>query len=768
MGRAEARRAQQGSARRTRRKEQPGKKTGIRRFFTWKKLVGAFLGVCLLGILGFLGLYLYVDIPTDGNKEAQLQSNVYKYADGKVMARVGQVNRESVPLDRIPKAVQHTFVAAENKTFYQDSGVDLKGTLRGIFNTLRGQGKQGGSTITQQYVKNYYLSQEQTVSRKLQEIVISLKVDNKLGKDKILAGYINTSYYGRGAYGIQAAAQAYYRKDVDKLTVSEGAYLASLLQAPNQYDWTLASHAGQKRVQERWAYTLDNMVEMHWLSQQDRDKQKFEIPKEPKPLPGMSGQTSYLVTEARKELFAQGVDPKSFDAGGWTVTLGIEKSKQKALEKAVQRKLTADLNPKTRKVDADAQLGATSVDPKTGHIVAMYGGAGYPKHYTNNATRSDYQPASTFKPLVLASAMENNSVTHDGVPITPNTMYDGRNRRPVVGGTIPFAPPNEDERTYGKITVQTATNNSVNSVFAQMGADVGLDNVKKTAVSLGMDGSKMEVRPAMALGTMGASPLQMAGAYATLDNHGKKVTPTLVTKAVHPVNGVDTEQQLKDPIGDQVLSRKTADTLTSVLAGVVNDGTASEAVKNTAYHAVGKTGTSDDNKSAWFVGYTPKLVTAVGMFGESPKGGAQVTLKGTGGGGRVNGGGYPAKVWADYNESVLGGDTGADFDLETDLGAGVPPTPTVTPSTSPSTSPSPSDSPSSTPSGTPSSPSGRPSNTASGRPSDPATPTGGTPSDPTDGGVDGGGGTDSGTTTGTGGHGGGNGGNSADSLPGFN
>ncbi|GAO06118.1 transglycosylase domain-containing protein [Streptomyces lydicamycinicus] len=756
MGRAEARRARQGSARRA---KQTDKKSGIRRFFTWKKLLGAFLGVCLLGILGFIGLYLYVDIPK-GNSAAKLQSNVYKYADGKVMARVGDVNRETVPLDRIPKDVQRTFVAAENKSFYDDSGVDLKGTLRGVLNTLRGQGKQGGSTITQQYVKNYYLSQEQTVSRKLQEIVISLKVDNKFKKDEILAGYINTSYYGRGAYGIQAAAQAYFRKDVEKLTVSEGAYLASLLQAPSQYDWSSATEAGKKRVKERWAYTLDNMVEMKWLSAADRAKQKFEVPQGPKPLPGMSGQTSYLVKQAKQELFAQGVDESEFEAGGWTVTLGIDKNKQKALEKSVKRKLTDDLDPKKRKVDGDAQLGATSVDPKTGRIVAMYGGDGYPKHYTNNATRSDYQPASTFKPLILASAMENNAVTQDGVPITPNTIYDGRNRRPVVGGDIPFAPPNEDEHPYGKISVQTATNNSVNAVFAQMGADVGLEEIKKTAVSLGMDGSKIDAKPAMTLGTMGASPLQMAGAYATLDNHGKKVTPTLVTKAVHPVDGVETSVPLKNPIGDQVLSRRTADTLTSVLTGVVNDGTASEAVKNTAYEAAGKTGTSDDNKSAWFVGYTPKLVTAVGMFGESPKGGTQVTLKGTGGGGRVNGGGYPARVWADYTESALGGNTGAEFDLDTDLGAGVPPTPTPTPSKTPSASPSPSETPSKSPSPTPSSPSGRPTDTTSGKPSDPATPTDPSSSPPPDG-TDGG---DTGRPTG----GNADGGKGTNSLPDFN
>ncbi|MEU6959792.1 transglycosylase domain-containing protein [Streptomyces chrestomyceticus] len=732
MGRADARRAAQGRKRRARPK---GKKGGIRRFFTWKKVLGAFLGVCLLGILGFLGLYLYVDVPDEGNFQATSQSNVYKYADGSVMARKGAenaVNRETVKIDQIPKHVQHAFVAAENKTFYQDSGVDLKGTLRGVLNTLRGKGKQGGSTITQQYVKNYYLSQEQTVSRKLQEIVISLKVDNKLGKNEILAGYMNTSYYGRGAYGIQAAAQAYYGVDVDKLTVSQGAYLASLLQAPSQYDWAIASDAGKKRVQERWAYTLNNMVEMKWLDEADRQKQTFQQPIKPKPLPGVAGQVGYFINAANEELIRKGVDEKELAAGGWTITLAIDKKKQQDLEKAVKTKLTDDLKPTLRKADRDAQLGAVSVDPATGHVVAMYGGAGYTKHYTNNATRADFQPASTFKPLIFASALENHAKTQSGVPITPDTVYDGRNRRPVVNSTKPFAPPNEDEVSYGKISVQQATNNSVNSVFAQMGADVGLDAVKKTAVSLGMDGSRMDVQPAMTLGSMGASPMQMAAAYATLDNHGKKVEPALVAKAQHGAQ----EVELPDPIGSQVLTRGTADTVTSVLRGVVNDGTAKSAIGGTDYQAAGKTGTSDDNKSAWFVGYTPKLVTAVGMFGEETKGGKQVSLKGTGGGGRVNGGGYPAEVWAAYTAAAIGDDAGAKFDLETDLGAGVAPTnapppsntPSHTPSQTPSQTPShtPSQTPSHSPSRTPShSPSHSPSRTPSPPETPPATPSGG-------------------------------------------
>ncbi|MGI5470628.1 transglycosylase domain-containing protein [Streptomyces sp. CA-132043] len=683
MGRAEARRAQK----RGRRRAKAKKRGGIGRFFTFKKLLGAFFTVCLLGVVGFVGLYLFIDVPASANGQAAAQSNVYKYADGSVLARTG-FNRESVPISDIPKGVQHTFVAAENKTFYKDSGIDLKGTTRGILNTLRGRGKQGGSTITQQFVKNYYLTQEQTVSRKLKEIVISLKVDQKLGKNEILAGYINTSYYGRGAYGIEAAAQAYYGVHTRDLTVAQGAYLASLLQAPSQYDWAVASDAGKKRVKARWNYTLDNMVEMHWLDAGKRQGLTFPVPDDPKPSSGLKGQKGYLVKLADQELEKQGITEEDLAAGGWTVTLGVEKKRQSALESAVKEKLTSKLDPKVRDVDADAQAGAVSVDPRTGHIVALYGGKGYLEHYLNNATRADYQPASTFKPLILATALEKNSTTQDGTPINPSTVYDGTSRRPVKGSAIGFAPPNEDEKDYGPISVQKAMNNSVNSVFAQMGVDVGLEKVRQTAGQLGMDAEKMSSRPAMTLGSMGASPLQMAGVYATLDNHGKKITPQLVT---HAQRGEEDPVDLPDPVGGQVLTRQTADTVTSVLTGVVQDGTGT-AVRNTDYDIAGKTGTSDDNKSAWFVGYTPRLVTAVGLFGEdadAPH--PQVTLKGAGGGGRVNGGGYPAEIWAAYTQNALGGDLTARFDLDTDMGAGVAPPPSPTPTeTEESESPSPS------------------------------------------------------------------------------
>ncbi|GAV41842.1 transglycosylase domain-containing protein [Streptomyces acidiscabies] len=701
----------------------------LRRMFTWKKILGTFLGVCLLGIGTFIAAYMLIDIPA-GNADALKQSNVIRYSDGTVLARDGDLNRENVALSKIPKDVQRTFVAAENKTFYNDSGIDLKGTARGILNTVAGRGAQGGSTITQQYVKNYYLTQEQTVTRKLQEIVISLKLDRQKSKDYILAGYINTSYYGRGAYGIQAAAQAYYRVDADRLSVEQGAYLAALLQAPSQYDWAAATPTGKKLVQARWNYVLDNMVGQKWLDKTKRDAMKFPIPLEPKPAAGNKGQVGYLVDAAKKELSRQLVatgraasrsDADALvDRGGWTITLNIDKKKQAALETSVKEQLTSKLDKKKRSVDGDVQAGAVSVDPKTGKVLAMYGGTDYLEHYINNATRTDYQPASTFKPVILAAALDRQAKTQDGDTINVNSMYDGTSKRPVVGSPIGFAPENEDDQDYGQVTVQTAMNKSINSVFAQLGVDVGMDKVMDTAKALGMDTGDLKAVPAQTLGTMGASPLQMAGVYATLDNHGKKVTPALIEEAESSTITIK-----PNPIGEQVVSRESADTVTSVLTGVVDDGTAKTSVRDNpnrnGQKVAGKTGTSDDNKSAWFTAYTPDLVTSVGLFGESAKPPhPQVTLTGaTGlipGKGRINGGGYPAQIWADYTFGVSS--KVSKFDLETTQGAAVQPTITATPSPSPSPTPSPSKSPSPSPSPSKSSsPSPSPSNSPSPSPS---------------------------------------------------
>ncbi|MGW6783754.1 MULTISPECIES: transglycosylase domain-containing protein [unclassified Streptomyces] len=749
MGRAEVRKAQQRGARRApsgRAKGAEGsggtgKRTGIRRFFTWKKILGTFFGMILLLMAAAVALYFSVDEPTDPNKQATLQSNTYRWSDGSIMARTGEMNREIVSIDKIPPEVRTAFIAIENKSFYQDDGIDVMGVARGLFNTVRGKGTAGGSTITQQYVKNYYLTQDQSPTRKLRELVIALKVDQRMEKNDILVGYLNTNFYGRNAYGIQAAAQAFYGVDAGQLTLEQGAYLAAVIQAPSQYDLATAGPNGRRLVNIRFNAVLDNMVEMGELDEAKRKTMTLPEPIKPKPRPGMDGQKGYLVQAANDELNKQNITDAMITAGGWNITLNVDKAKQAALEKAVQDELESKLDRKDTKgrpQDQSVQAGATSVDPKTGAIVAMYGGVGLEQKSASNALRTDYQPGSTFKPIVLASALENASNTQDGKPITPNALYDGTSKRPVVGSKIPFAPQNQDNTNYGNpmMTVQEATNFSVNSVYAQMIVDVKPPNVKKTALELGMQDREgwPEDKPAMALGTMSANTVEMAGVYATFDNHGKKVTPTIIKKAEHK----DREFTPQEGVGSQAISRKTADTVTKVLQGVVEDeGGSGNKVRSSAYEAGGKTGTTESNVAAWFTGYTPELVTVVAMFGEDPNSHSQVTLTGTAGLGRAGGSSFPASIWRAYTLAALKGANTGKFQLtEADMGAVQAPSRSTSPSASasPSSSPpaattSPTQSPTTSPTPTATKTGPTPSGTTSPTPT--ATKTGGPkPPDP--------------------------------------
>ncbi|MFC9632477.1 transglycosylase domain-containing protein [Streptomyces mirabilis] len=651
----------------------PGKKprrkrTGWGRLIpTWRMVLGTFLGATLLVIGLFAVGYYLVKIPP-ANAAATKQSNVYLYADGSQLARDGEVNRENVALAEISKDAQHAALAAEDRDFYTESAVDPKAMIRAGWNTATGKGKQSGSTITQQYVKNYYLGQEQTATRKVKEFFISIKLDRQKSKDDILEGYLNTSYYGRNAYGIQAAAQAYYGVDAKNLTVGQGAYLAALLNAPSEYD-VVAHPENKSAAVARWNYVLDGMVKKNWLTQADRAKVTFPQPKQEVVAAAMSGQRGYLVQAVKDYLVSNKIiDEDTLTTGGYRITTTLQKSRQNAFVKAVDDQVMSNLDKKNRKVDRYVRAGGVSIDPSTGKVVAMYGGIDYTKQYVNNATRRDYQVGSTFKPFVFTSAVQNGSQTQDGRTITPNTVYDGTNKRPVQGWSGgSYAPENEDNRSYGPITVRTATDKSVNAVYAQMAVDVGPSKVKQTAVDLGVPSTTPDLTatPSIALGPSTASVLDMAEAYATLANHGKHGTYTLVEKVTK-----DGTSAVSLPKQDtrQAVSREAADTTTSVLQSVVEGGTGTAALA-AGRPAAGKTGTAEEDQAAWFAGYTPDLATVVSVMGQDPDTGTHESLYGALGQARVNGGGYPAQIWAQYTKAALKGSSPKDFDLRLQPGA---------------------------------------------------------------------------------------------------
>ncbi|MHA5049884.1 transglycosylase domain-containing protein [Streptomyces sp. SD15] len=661
----------------------PGKKpkpkrTGWRRLIpTWRMVLGSFIiAIMIVAGLFALGYYL-VQIPS-ANAAATKQSNVYLYADGSQLARDGEVNRENVSLAQISKDAQHATLAAEDRDFYTESAIDPKAMIRAAWNTSTGKGRQSGSTITQQYVKNYYLGQEQTVVRKAKEFFISVKLDREKSKADILEGYLNTSYFGRNAYGIQAAAQAYYGVDAKDLTVGQGAYLAALLNAPSEYD-VIAHPENKSAAVARWSYVLDGMVTKKWLTEADRDKVTFPMPKEAKGSAGLSGQRGYLVQAVNDYLISHKViDEDTLATGGYRITTTLQKSKQDAFVKAVDDQVMDHLDKKNRKVDRYVRAGGVSIDPATGKVVAMYGGIDYTQQYVNNATRRDYQVGSTFKPLVFASAVQNHSQTQDGRMITPNTIYDGTDQRSVQGWNGgSYAPENEDGYSYGSISVRTATDKSVNSVYAQMAVDVGPDKVKRTAVALGLpsDTPDLSATPSIALGPATASVLDMAEAYATLANHGEHGTYTLVDKITK--DGAE-DVQLPRQVTRQAVSREAADTTTSVLQSVVEGGTGTAALAADR-PAAGKTGTAEEDQAAWFAGYTPDLATVVAVMGQDPDTGAHKPLYKALGQARINGGGYPAQIWAQYTKAALKGTPAKDFDLQLQPGAEEQQLPTTEP-----------------------------------------------------------------------------------------
>ncbi|NEB42471.1 transglycosylase domain-containing protein [Streptomyces sp. SID14515] len=645
-------------------KKQRPRRTGWRRAVpTWRMVLGTVLGLGLLLAGGIFAGYQLVDIPA-ANASATAQSNVYLYNDGSVIARDGDVNREKVKLSQVPMTVQHAVLAAEDRDFYSDGrAVDVKAMVRAGWNTVTGKGKQGGSTITQQYVKNYYLGQERTVLRKAKEAIIAVKLNREVTKDQIFEGYLNTSYFGRNAYGVQAAAQAYYGKNVEDLSTAEGAYLASLLNAPSAYD--VVAHPDNKpAAQRRWNYVLDGMVKEDWLPAAERATTRFPTPGEAKPSTGLSGQRGYIVQAVEDYLDRRGIlDEKTLATGGYRITTTLDKAKQDAFVKAVDTNVMSKTST-GRKADRNVRVGGASIVPDTGAVVALYGGIDYTKQYVSNATRRDYQVGSVFKPFVLTSAVVNDSTTQDGRPITPNTVYDGTNKRAVVGpqGATDYAPANEDDVDHGDITVRTATDESVNSVYAQMAQDVGPGKVRDTAIALGIpaDTPDLTASPSIALGPANASVLDMTEAYATLADHGRHGPYVLVEK----ITKDGAEVELPERATDQAVSREAADTTTAVLRSVVEGGTGT-AAQAVGRPAVGKTGTAEEDRAAWFAGYTPDLATVVAVMGQNPDTGAQTSLYGALGLPRINGGGAPAETWAAYTEAALRSSPAQEFDLET-------------------------------------------------------------------------------------------------------
>ncbi|MER6711276.1 MULTISPECIES: transglycosylase domain-containing protein [unclassified Streptomyces] len=691
---------------------------GVRRWLpSWKQLAGLFLTVCgsLLATVAYA--YATVSIPSV-NPDTQTQANTFYWSDGSQMAEVGQVDRQNVTLSQVPSAVQWDFLAAENASFYTDPGVDPQGILRAVYHMAQGGEVQSGSTITQQFVKNAYLNQSQTLSRKLEEIMISLKIGGKLSKRQILQGYLNTCYYGRGAYGIEAASEAYYGIPVEKLSVSQGAFLAATVNAPSVM---MNADDPQQRAPAvaRWKYVLGRMAAIGKISAAQKDRYLHAGFPTPGPMRGrnsMGGQIGYLVQTAEQYVEQHSsITDEQLNEGGYQIHTTFDKHDVAALSSSVAAMRKQHLDPDHRAADRNVQVGAASVDPTTGAIVALYGGDGWNKgHYTDNADSSGVPVGSTFKPFDLAAALDHGAVLSPGQPpspITPESKFDGDDGIKIKNQQGQYLPDgsdptgllhqqNDTPTKWGYITLRKAMEQSVNTPYVQLGEYVGYDNVENEALQAGLLRNTLQYDTAgFYIGTSTPSAIRMADAYGTFADHGVRHQPYSVTKVLHA------GQQLpgfQAPAGARAMPASTADTVTDVLQDVVKHGTGTNALA-LGRPAAGKTGTTDDYKSAWFIGYTPQLSTAVAMFKENPKNSGLQSMAGVGGYSKVFGADMPTQVWLGYMTAALQGRPVLSFPAAPQLGQG------ANENGAPSPGPSPSPSASPTPSPTPSAPSPTPS-----------------------------------------------------------
>ncbi|MFE0251547.1 transglycosylase domain-containing protein [Streptomyces sp. NPDC059010] len=715
-------------------------KYGVARWVpSWKLVTGLFIGF-LGSLVAVAGIgYAMVGIPQI-DETAKAQNNVYYWSDKTEMVSTGgETNRQIVNLSQIPKAMQNAVISQENKTFYTDSGIDPKGIARAVFNMATGGETQGGSTITQQYVKNARLGdQSQTISRKFKEIFISVKVGTKLSKDEIMEGYLNSAYYGRNAYGIQAAARAYFNKDAIKLNEGECAFLAAMLKGATYYDPAgsvsidpaATPEANRKRATVQMQDTLDKMVEYGHLDATTRAKYT-KLPKVQNPRfnTALSGQIGYLVDMANSSLVRNseetGITENKLRQGGYSIYTTFDKKKVNELEKSVKKVQKANIKPKERpETDTHVQFGGASVNPATGAIEAIYGGEDATKHFTNNADETGAQVGSTFKPFVLAAAMKwgvrdpkglAEQAQDERTKVSPKSFYSGKNKLKIrdYRGEIwrnekgeEWNQVNDGDQSLGsppkyQIDLREAMRESVNSAFVQLGMDVGLDKVKESAVDAGILESSLTGTdyPSFSIGTSQPSAIRMAGAYATFATSGEQRSPF----SVKQVTDKDGEVYTHKTVTKEAFTPQVADNVTDVLKTVVEKGTGTNA-QLTGREVAGKTGTTDGNRSAWFVGYTPQLSTAISMFrlddNEKNQNREFLEMYGTGNQKKIHGASFPSVIWHDYMEQALKGKKPEPFPVPEPIGEiinDIPtptaaPTPTETEESSPSPSPTPSES----------------------------------------------------------------------------
>lgn len=585
----------------------------------------------LLGALVFAYMYATTDIPAPDKVAMADKTKVY-YADGKTeLGSFAEQNREIINCSVLPDYVGKAIVASENRSFYHDGGIDFKGIGRALIHNVTKRGRWGGSTITQQYAERYYLGETKSYLGKLHEAVLALKIAQTQDKNTVLCNYMNTIYLGRGAYGIQAAAKAYFGVEAKDLTLPQAALLAGIIPAPSSWDPAI----GPKEAGIRFKRVLRIMKQDGYITAAQAASATLPKTIVQTAQNVYAGPQGYLLHMVRDELTRNGAfTQEDLDSGGYRVITTIDKAKQDLMFH-----VASPSQGGRGIVPEGLQVGGISINAKDGSIISVYAGDDYLKKQLNNATQALYEPGSTMKPFALLGAIQAGT--------SLNTQFNGNSPRKFDGIDTPVG--NFSNRSFGMVNLYSATANSVNTVYMDLQQKLGARSVAHIAVTAGLSPKRVDGKnPFTVLGNDPVHVSEIARAYATFANQGKRPELHIVASVKNP----DGKEFYRAPTaGKQVFSPTDTALATQAMIGVVQHGTAAEA-RAVGRPIAGKSGTANDMTAGSFVGYTPNVVTAFAIWNPDANGSPQVIKPFHG---YFGGGDYPVHMFTRYMKQALAG-----------------------------------------------------------------------------------------------------------------
>lgn len=605
-------------------------------------ITGALLA---LGIGAFAYLYATTEIPQPESIAVAENTTVY-YADGTTpIGTFSEQNREIIDCSVLPDYVGQAVVASEDRSFYTNRGIDLVGIARAFWNNLTTGSRQGGSTITQQYAERYYLGETTSYLGKAREAILALKIAQAQDKDQVLCNYMNTIYLGRGTYGIQAAAKAYFGKEAKDLTVAEAAMLAGIIPSPSSWDPAV----DPEQAQARFTRVLRIMQEDGYITAQEQQEAQFPQTIEYTQQNSYQGANGYLLQMVRDELTGDGTfSAEQLDTGGYAIVTTIDKSKQDLMYSVV----SPAQNGMQGVIPDGMEFGGISVNAKDGSIISVYAGEDYLTKQLNQATQSVYEIGSTMKPMALLGAIQ------EGVNL--DTVFNGNSPRKFDGITDPVG--NFGNMSYGNVNLYTATAQSLNTVYMDVQAKLGTQRIAEIAKEAGAESDALDgTNPFTVLGNNALTTKDVARMYATIANQGNRPNIHIVSS----VKNTDGEDIYKAPTDTtQVFDANDTALVTKAMTGTVQNGTATEALA-VGHNLAMKTGTANDSYAASTVGFTPSVVSVFAMWYPDANGNPQEVPAF---GGWSGGSDYPVHLFTQYMTQALAGTDNETFPNAVDHG----------------------------------------------------------------------------------------------------